>query len=391
MRVFVTGGTGFVGSRLVECLVQAYGAEVHALVRRFDTVGMARLARLKGVRTFYGDILDGGAVIKAAEGCAYIVHCATGISGNTTDQERATVEGTRNVLDAALRHRIEHVVYFSSSSVHDPARSGLVITEDSPLNATASYARVKILAESVIDNYRVRHHLPVVVLRPTCIWGPYSRNWTIAPVEMIRKRIPFLPLKGEGSANAVYVDNLVDATYLALMKPEAMGRTFLVNDDEPKTWGQLYGGYAECLGVPLSLQYPGTKEMLRVSLCNTGLILRKVAMGRAELGLRTLREAYDHVPAAKLLVGTLPERLRTRLKGYAGANVTHQNGDHSDRSQAAFLGYSFISSDVLEAYGTSGRYANDTLKRVLGWRPRTSFDEALTNTCQWLEYAGYMS
>lgn len=386
MQIFLTGATGFIGARLAECLTHACGAKIHTLIRRFDTVGMARLARLSGVQMLYGDIRDSAAVMKAAEGCSHIIHCATG-------DEETTVEGTRNVLEAAVRLEAARVVYFSSASVHDPARSGKVIREGSSLNGRPVYARVKVLAEAVVSEYHQRYHVPTVVLRPTCVWGPFSSTWTVAPVELIRKGIPFLPLQGKGMANTVYIDNLVDAVYLALTRSEPVGQTFLINDDAPQTWGELYEGYAKFLGVQLALQHPGIKEMLRVSLHNARLISRKVLAGKSTLGIRTLREVYDYVPASKLLMAALPQEIRARLKGYAlDRQKALQDPGVSSVSKNAplpFLPFSFISSDLLEAYGTSGRYSNEKARRVLGWSPRAPFKEALETTCQWLEYAGF--
>lgn len=388
--VFVTGATGFVGARLAECLTGAYGVEVHALVRRIGTAGTARLARLAGVRMFYGDICDPDAVMRAAKGCHQFVHCATGTSGTSLEQEEATVNGTHNVLDAAVSLGAERVVYFSSSSVHDPMRSGKVIREGSPLNGTAAYARMKILAEEVVAEFRRKHALPVVVLRPTCVWGPFARNWTASVVEMVRERMPFLPLRGNGVANAVFIDNLVDAVYLALIKDDAVGQTFLINDDEPRTWGELYGGYARFLGVPLALQYPGVREMLRVSLHNSALVIKRIAAGDQKLGISTLRQVYDHVPLVKGLVTALPAGVRSRLKQYSlDQGRTVGSSSHPKVATSRFESYGFISGDVLATYGTTSRYSNENAKRLLGWRPRVSFDDALTKTCQWLDYAGY--
>jgi len=389
-RVFLTGATGFVGARLAECLTAAYGLEVHALVRRIGTVGTARLARLPGVRMFYGDICDRDAVMSAANGCHRIIHCATGTSGTSLEQEEATVDGTRNVLDAAVTLGAERVVYFSSCSVHDPMQSGKVIRETSPLNGTPTYARMKILAEGVVEEFRRKHALQVVVLRPTCVWGPFSRNWTVSIAEMVQKQMAFLPLRGNGSANAVFIDNLIDAVYLAMIRDDAVGQTFLINDDEPRTWGELYGGYARFLGVPLALQYPGVREMLRVSLENSALVLRSIAAGEQQLGVSALRQIHDHVPLVKGFVTALPTRVRSRLKQYSlDRRGTEESSSHSKVTTSRFQSYGSISGDVLAAYGTTSRYSNENAKRLLGWRPRMSFDDALTKTCQWLDYAGY--
>lgn len=389
--VLVTGASGFIGSRITECLTRGYGLTVHALVRRLGTVGAARLARLSDVRLFYGDVVDRQAVMKAAEGCASIIHCATGVFGNLRAQRDVTVGGTRHILDAAAANQVQRVVYFSSAAVHDLGRATGMITEAAPLRGSFPYAKMKIDAESEVRRACGRG-VPAVILRPTCVWGPQSPNWTVGAVEAIRKGLPVLPGDGSGSANAVYIDNLVDAVHLALTSPEAVGQTFLVNDDEPRTWGQLYGGYAACLGVPLvtAAESPGTLEMLRISAHNTGLLLRSALQGQAPRDIRLLRQAYTHVPLAKHVVGALPDVLKQSIKRrMAGRELVAEGSGTSSAAPAAFLPYPFMPAPTRKLYGTTARYANEALKRRLGWAPRVSFEQGLARTCEWLRYAGY--
>jgi len=391
-QIFLTGASGFIGARLAECLTGAYGAEVHALVRRFGTVGTARLARLAGVRMFYGDIRDAEAVRKAAQGCSHFIHCATGTSGSRREQEEATVGGTRNVLQAAVQLGAERMVHFSSAAVHSPAPSGAMIREDDRLNGSFSYAQMKMLAESLVSQYHHSHRLPVVILRPTCVWGPFSPNWTIAAVELIRKGIAFLPLEGGGTANSVHIDNLVDAVFLALTKHEAVGEAFLINDDEPRTWGELYGGYARFLEVPLGFVSDSSNawEMLWVSFHNAGIILRNAVTGETRIGIPALRELYDHVPVMKVLISVLPEEVRRHIKEYAADREKILEASSLPTPSApGFLPYNFVSRPTRELYGSQSQYSNEKAKRILGWRPRVSFEEAMAPTCQWLAYAGY--
>lgn len=391
MRVFLTGASGFIGARIAECLAVTGGAQVHALIHRFGTAGAARVARLAGVRMFYGDLRDPKAIQQAAEGCAYFIHCATGTSGNRRVQEAITVEGTRHVLEAARRAKAERVVYFSSASVHGPARSSL-IQEDHPFTGDFPYARMKIQAEAVVAEYATRQRVPVVVLRPTCVWGPCSPNWTVAAVELIRQERAFLPLEGRGVANAVYIDNLVDAVWLALTTREAIGEALLINDDEPLTWGELYGGYARRLGVPLHFVSapPGVAELWRVSFHNAGVILRDAMQGRTRAGIQLLREAYTHIPLAKGLLAVVPEGIKGRLKQYVtDRELVAGAASASPPSSSDLLPCDVLPRPTWELYASQGRYANAKAKRLLGWRPRVPFQEAMARTCQWLSYAGY--
>jgi nucleoside-diphosphate-sugar epimerase len=391
-KIFLTGASGFIGARLAECFTSALGVEVHAFIRRIGTVGTARLARLPGLKMFHGDIRDVESIKKAAEGCSYFIHCATDTSGSRRQQREVTVGGTRNMLEAAVQLKAERMLYFSSAAVHGPARSSGVIREEDPLNGSSSYAQMKILAESLICQYHNSHRLPVVILRPTSVWGPFSPNWTIAAVELIRKKVAFLPLEGSGAANAVYIDNLVDAVCLALTKTESIGQVFLINDDEPKTWGELYGGYARFLGFPVPFipDSPRARDLLWVSLYNAGRILQESIAGKTENCICTLRQVYEHVPVAKGLVSMLPEPVKQRLRMYAADRETSLGISGPPKGpQAGFLRYSSTSRHIQELYGSKSRYSNEKVKRVLGWTPRVSFQEALDRTFQWLQYAGY--
>ena len=390
-RILLTGAAGFIGSRLAECLTGAYEAEVHALVRRIGAAGTARLARLGGVRLFCGDVRDPAAVREAGRGCAYVIHGVTGSPGSRRMQKAEEMDGTTAVLETAAREGAERVIYFSSAAVHDPARSGEDIREDGPLNGKVLGWR-KMVGEAVVSDYWRRHALPTVVLRPTCVWGPFSPTWTVSAAELLTRAIPFLPLAGKGTANAVYIDNLVDAVYLALVEPAAVGEAFLINDDEPRTWADLYGGYARFLGVPLptAADASGGWQMLRVSAHNAGVILATALGGKGEGGGRALRQVYDHVPLARLCASLLPQGLQRRLRMF-GTPGEGASGPPASPAPGAggFLPYGFISRPMRELYGSRSRYSSDKAKRVLGWRPRVPFAEALECTCQWLEYAGF--
>ena len=389
-KIFLTGAAGFIGCRLAECLTGAYGVEVHALVRRVGTVGAARLARLGGVRIFPGDVREADRVREAARGCAYVIHCVTGSPGGYRAQRAEELRGTANVLEAALREGAERIVYFSSAAVHDPARSGPEIREESPLNGRVLGWR-KILGEAMVTDYRRREGAPAVILRPTCVWGPFSPTWTVSAAELIARGVPVLPAPGTGRANLVYVDNLVDAVYLALMRPDAVGGAFLVNDDEPGTWAELYGGYARCLGVPLGFveDVAGVREVVSVSLHNAGLILKHALSGRTARGIGMLRQVYDHVPLARLAVSRLPDLVQRRLRAYAARREAPPLARlSSSPTGAGFRPYTVLPRPMRELYGAAGRYSNEKAKKVLGWQPRISFHAALDATCQWLRYTG---
>jgi len=117
--VFVTGGSGFIGGRLVEVLVRDCGAKVRALVH--NAAGALRMARFD-VEFVFADMTDQPAMEKATEGCEFIFHCAFGKSGDEREQMRTTVEGTRVLAQATLRNGVSRLVNLSTAAVYGGLR-----------------------------------------------------------------------------------------------------------------------------------------------------------------------------------------------------------------------------------------------------------------------------
>jgi len=96
-RVLVTGGTGFIGGRLVEKLVSCHDAKVRVLVRNYANA--ARIARMP-IKMIHGDINNLEDVCNAVEGCDVVFHCAYGNSGSDNKRQEVNIEGTRNIAEA---------------------------------------------------------------------------------------------------------------------------------------------------------------------------------------------------------------------------------------------------------------------------------------------------
>ena len=164
----VTGGTGFVGRRLVALLAQ--DAPVRVLARG---AGYSPLADAESIA---GDVTSREDVDRLVRGCKSIVHLA-GIAhaGLRTRAEKkrayqVNVEGTRAVLQAALRHGVERFVFVSTAHVYR-AQSGLDIAEDAPIAANSFYAQTKIEAEELVGQAG-GSQLQAVIVRPCLIYGP---------------------------------------------------------------------------------------------------------------------------------------------------------------------------------------------------------------------------
>jgi NAD dependent epimerase/dehydratase len=184
--VLVTGGGGFIGSHLVELLLEE-GARVRAFVHynsRGDTRHLDAITNPE-LEVVAGDLLDPAGVSDAAEGREFIFHLGALIAIPYSYQHpghvvRTNVIGTLNVLDAARRTGPARVVHVSTSEVYGTARS-VPISEEHPLQGQSPYSASKIGADKVAESYARSFDVPVVTVRPFNTFGPRQSTRAVIP------------------------------------------------------------------------------------------------------------------------------------------------------------------------------------------------------------------
>ncbi len=243
-KVLVTGGTGFIGGRLAERLAVEEGAQVRVLVHDWRKAAWVSRANVELIQ---GDITDAASLGRAMQGCDTVFHCV-GVGGTYEHCKRVNVDGTRNVLDSAIRMDVKKIVYLSTIAVHGPNPPDNANEKDEFRRFGTPYGDSKIAAEELVWSYWKEKHIPVTVIRPTFIWGPGSPYFTVWPVRLMKANQWYLIDRGAGTCQANYVDNLVDAILLAGIKDEAIGEAFIVKDDPPCTWSEFFGYYARMIG-----------------------------------------------------------------------------------------------------------------------------------------------
>ncbi|MDQ7827889.1 MAG: NAD-dependent epimerase/dehydratase family protein [Armatimonadota bacterium] len=377
--VLVTGATGFIGGRLAEVLA-AQGVPVRALVRTWSRA--ARLARLP-VELVGGDMLDLASLRRAAAGCRTIYHCAVDFAAGGRAIRRSSALGARHVLQAALNAGVERVVLLSTVAVYGADPPPGSISEDTPVRHEGDdYADGKIDAEAAARDVYHRYGLPIVILRPPIVYGPFSSR-TVSLAQAIRAGRLALIADTGGVCNTLYVDDLVAAMLLAAAAPGAPGQTFHVTDGAPVTWHAFIEAHARALEVP-------APSLPRVTLQELEQAWAAQARGRrtswrtlAGLVLRDsrLRETVRALPVVATLerLGRLvaPEAIReqaARLALAAPANGAAASPPPPSRSLARLM---------------VGRTVYDITRarQVLGYTPAVDFHEGMARTAAWMRWA----
>jgi nucleoside-diphosphate-sugar epimerase len=217
---FVTGGTGTVGSAVVQRLLRA-GVMVRALVRSRD-------ARVAGAELVVGDLGDADALARAAFGADVVIHCAAALSDDPDECRRINVEGTQHVVDAALAARAR-LIHLSTVSAYDDEH-GTDFDEDSPLwtGPPEDYGRSKAEGERVVRT-REDRGLIAVILRPAVVLSMHPRSYW-GPLAVERARNAPGALVPLSEVPYVHVTNLAEAVWLACTRAEAGGRAYNVID-----------------------------------------------------------------------------------------------------------------------------------------------------------------
>lgn len=175
-KVFVTGGAGFIGSVVVRKLIEA-GHTPRLLLR--PTSKVDRLAGLVYERV-EGDVRDAASVERGMEGCEGAIHLASPSSWNDIDSplmSEVVEGGTRNVLEAARKAGNKRVVFVSSVAAINGSESAQVFDEASAFtldDAKLSYCRHKRQAERMCKQIGASSGLPVVIVNPAEVYGPYD-------------------------------------------------------------------------------------------------------------------------------------------------------------------------------------------------------------------------
>jgi len=249
----VTGAAGLLGRALVAAL-RKRGETVRVLVRR----PLAAYASDPGVQMVVGDLGEPRIVDHAVAGVKHVYHVGAAMKGSLRDFEAGTTWGTRNVVDACLKHATQRLVYVSSLSVLDHAGrdAAAKVDERSALEPQpqmrGAYTQTKLAAENLVRDACATRALPAVIVRPGQIVGPGAERVTPnGTVALAGRWVAVGP--AEQTLPLVYLDDVVDALLLAAQLPQANGQLFNVVDPATITQGEYLARCRQRLGRELKL------------------------------------------------------------------------------------------------------------------------------------------
>jgi len=327
MKILVTGGTGFTGKALVRRLLND-GHQVIAL----DYQEGLKTQELRdwGAEVVIGTVTDKDLVARCMKGVDVVQHLAAAFRQLNEPQSYywdVNVEGTRNVLEAALREKIIKFVYCSTCGVHGNVENPPG-SEDSPINAADYYQQTKYEAEPIVKQYQQKG-MPATILRPAAIYGPGDPERFFMIFKRVNKGL--FPMFGDGKTlyHPLYIDHLVDAHVLSMEPGRGDGEAYLIADEEYVPIKTLVRKTAEALGVDVKI---------------------------------------PHFPILPVVVaGHICEKVCKPFK------VTPP-----------------IFPRRVDWYRQNRAFSIDKAKRDLGYNPKVSLDEGLRRTAQWYKQEGYL-
>jgi uncharacterized protein YbjT (DUF2867 family) len=229
VRVLVTGGTGFVGPKVVHAS-RAAGHDVRCLVRSRKR---ARQLEAWGCELAQGDMTDANSLRAAAEGCDAVVHLVAIIAGKPEDFERLMSQGTRYLVDAAEAAGVKRFVLMSALGLTEETRE------------LVPYYRAKWDMEQAVSGSATEH----VIFRPSFVFG---RDGGVLPMFIRQVRwSPVTPIVGSGKTRLqpIWVDDVAGYFARAIDLPAAADRTFELGGPEAVTWNELFKRIKRVLGA----------------------------------------------------------------------------------------------------------------------------------------------
>ncbi|MGM0365714.1 MAG: NAD-dependent epimerase/dehydratase family protein [Actinomycetota bacterium] len=260
-KVLVTGGGGFIGSHLVEHLLsKGY------IVRTVDihTENLRHIWDNENLEVVQADYLKEGLMPELVKGMGIVFHVASAhLSIAVTDEyyRKNNLEATRMLVEECRQKGVGKFIYISTVGVmKDMGRKAA--NEDSPLKPGTIYEKTKLMAEQYVKEYHQKTGYPIVVVRPSFVYGPRCPR-TMKLFRQINKGRFFMVGNGSTYRQSAYVSDIAEGIWLASQKDKAVGQLYILSGDQKITVRDLVEGISELtkqkplpFSIPPFIMYP---------------------------------------------------------------------------------------------------------------------------------------
>ena len=264
MKIFVTGGTGFIGSHLIDHFLDYKDTEIFALVR--DLNNLKWLTGLK-ITPLEGDLLNIPALPSDID---YVFHIAGSIKAyKMADYYTVNLQGTASLFQSLISQQIspKKVVYLSSLAATGPSKNGTPVREDDEPCPVSSYGKSKL--EGEIEVLKFKDRLSIVIPRVGAVYGPRDRSF-VPYFRAIKRGILASIGSSKQLISLIYVKDLVQALELCIQKNTESGEVFHIADPQVYTSDEMGIAAAKIMNVKLK------KVKFPVPLAYTAAVISEI-------------------------------------------------------------------------------------------------------------------
>ncbi len=244
MKALVTGSNGFIGSHLVERLIEKK-YQVRCLVRKTSDL---RWIKDLPVEFVFGDVTDYQSLMPVVKDINFVFHLGGIVRARTfSEYQKVNHEGTKNLLEACKQfsQNFNRFVYISSQAVVGPSKDGDPINEDYVPRPISNYGRTKLAGEHVVKEYQP--HFPFTIIRPPSVYGPRDDD-IYQLFKIIKWGVKPIVGKKHKKLSIIYITDLVNGIIRAAEHPRAANEIFFLTNEQSYSWEQLENTIANAIG-----------------------------------------------------------------------------------------------------------------------------------------------
>ncbi|HQF42160.1 MAG TPA: NAD(P)-dependent oxidoreductase [Ignavibacteriaceae bacterium] len=352
-KVLVMGASGFVGGRLVEKLILEHGHVPKCLIRDFGK--LTRIARFP-VEIVYADILHPNDFEVSIKDCDVYIYSVHGKDKNKAISWEIDTKGLENMLKLAVKNQIKQFIFLSTTAIYEnESDKGEFDESVVPVSSKKDYAGGKLAGERICFEYSQKYNLPITVLRPTIIYGPFAPSFTIYPAELIMSGA----LKDygcfDGICNPVYIDDVVDVIIKCILNEKAFNEIFIVSSGETLSWKRFFDAFSIAItGKPLEKSGQANFKIKSMPL----FLLKKILKMIVQIAPDFAKSVYGYI------------------KSKGSGNWSWVKGQ-----DASTINLNFYKKELV--------FKIDKLRTKLEYEPQYNFVKGFEITSEWLKHQRY--